>query len=107
VDGPESQFSDFECSPDRTAQREPSEKIRLDEQEHVMFDFPVFEDPPARGVSTPSEFEEKQKKKVVVFDPKVVQRQKIPAARYSFDGNSPLGIRRQSIVPSAISDQRI
>jgi hypothetical protein len=39
-------------------------------------DFPVFEDPPVLCVSTSSEFDDRAKKKVVVFDPKVIQSQK-------------------------------
>jgi hypothetical protein len=75
ADGAESQSSDFECSPDRTAQQ----KSLLDEHADATFDasrgeslftasdFPVFDDPPILAVSTSSEFEEKPKKKVVVL----------------------------------------
>jgi hypothetical protein len=85
----DSQSSDFECSPDRNVPKRMPSKGLLQRQDEVAFDasrgeslftasdLPVFDDPPVLCISTASsEFDERAKKKVVVFDPKVIQSQK-------------------------------
>jgi hypothetical protein len=85
ADAAESQSSDFEGLPRKAAPPAPPEATLFDCHEDMTLDqsrdeslftasdFPLFEDPPVLYLSTSSEFEEKQKKKVVIFDPKVIQ----------------------------------
>jgi hypothetical protein len=88
IDHGDSQYRDFECSPDRTVPKRTSSKGLLPGQDGTAFDaskgeslftasdLPIFDDPPVLGAPLSSEVDERVKKKVVVFDPKVIQSQK-------------------------------
>jgi hypothetical protein len=84
IEGGDSLSSDFD-STERPREREPTVKgVLLELDDGTAFDasrgeslftpsdLPIFEDSPVFFVSTSSEFEQKTKKKVVVFDPRVV-----------------------------------
>jgi hypothetical protein len=77
ADVPDSQSSDFGSLPAQPFDR-PEEApfdASLGESLFTVSDFPVFDEPPVLSLSTSNEFEEKQKKPVVVCHPTILPSQ--------------------------------